>query len=205
MATAATRRVYWTFDDFCALIPEGQKADLIDGVIYVASPDNLEHSRIDRFLDHLLSDYLDETGIGGEVLGSRVAFRLDDEGAPEPDLAYVRPERLHLLQENYVDGRPDWAVEIVSPDSIERDYNKKRLQYERFGVPEYWIIDPLEQEMTCYRLGKDDTYKEVRPRKGVVTSKVIPGFWVRPEWFWRSPLPKKQQILAEILRKPGNS
>jgi Uma2 family endonuclease len=203
MGTASKYRL-WNFDDFCALIPEGQKADLIEGVIYVASPDNIEHHGIYGWLYRLLSDFLDATSLGGHVFGSRITFRLDGENSPEPDLAYLSPERSDLIQTNRIDGAPDWAVEIISPDSVDRDYEKKLAQYERFGVSEYWIIDPLEQTMTCYRLGRDGKYKEVRPRKGIIASKVIPGFWVRPTWFWQTPLPNKNETLQEILAASAN-
>jgi Uma2 family endonuclease len=205
MPLAAKYRI--GFEDFCSLVNEGQKADLIDGVIYMASPDNVEHYDIFAWFMRLLNDYLEETNCGGRVFGSRVAFRLDDENAPEPDLAYVRPQREDLIQKTRIVGAPDWVLEIVSPESGERDYKRKRRQYEKFGVSEYWIIDPLQQRLTMYRLSRDGKLEEVRPRAGVAVSRVIRGFWVRTSWFWQTPLPSKSQALAEILksRSDGDS
>jgi Uma2 family endonuclease len=199
MAIIAVDREVWTFEQFCDRIPEGMKADLIDGVIYVASPDNIQHHDLYVWVMIVLMRFLKKRKIKGRVFGSRVAFRLDDENGPEPDLAYICPERIHLIKKTYVNGPPDWALEIVSPSSIERDYSKKRLQYESAGVREYWIIDPLEQRMTCYRLGKNGKYKEVRSRDGKIHSPVIPGFWVKPAWFWTTPLPDEDETLREIL------
>lgn len=198
MAIAVEHRV-WTFEEFCERIPEGLKADLIDGVIYVASPDNIEHNELNLWSAELLRRFLRKRKIKGRVFGFRIAFRLNGENGPEPDLAYVRPERVHLIRKTFIKGAPDWSLEIVSPDSVERDYQKKRLQYERAGVAEYWIVDPLEQRMTCYRLGANGKYKEIRSRDGKVHSQVIPGFWVKPAWFWQSPLPDEDEVLAEIL------
>lgn len=189
----------WTFEDFCEQIPEGVKADLIEGVIHVASPDNIHHNDLDLWYAEVLRRYLRKRKIKGRVFGFRIAFRLDDENGPEPDLAYIRPERVHLIRKTFIKGPPDWALEIVSPSSVERDYRKKRAQYERFGVPEYWIVDPLEELMTCFRLGKTGKYKEIRPRDGKIVSHVIPGFWVKPQWFWQSPLPDEVEVLREIL------
>jgi Uma2 family endonuclease len=198
--STALRYPFYDFDAFCALVPDGQKADLIDGVIYLASPENIEHHRLNIWLIRLLWDYIDARRIVGEFFSSRIAFRLDKRESPEPDIAFVAGQTAHLLINwGYVEGPPDWAAEIVSPESIDRDYHEKRLQYERYGVREYWIIDPLEQKMIAYRRARDGKYKEVRPRKGIVTSKVIPGFWVRPEWLWLRPLPNKAVILKEIL------
>src|SRR5207249_3641743 len=139
-----TEHRVWTFEEFCDRIPEGLKADLIDGVIYVASPDNVQHYDIDIWLHILIRGYVKKRKIKGRLFGFKVAFRLGDHEGPEPDLAYLCPENVHRICRTYIDGPPDAAFEIVSPDSVVRDYQKKLKQYERAGVPEYWIIDPLE-------------------------------------------------------------
>jgi Uma2 family endonuclease len=197
--STATKYQLYTFEEFCDLIPEGQKADLIDGVIYMASPDNIEHYSIYQWLSRIIADFLDERMILGAIFGSRIAFRLGPAGGPEPDLGYVRGSRLHLVRKTYVDGPPDLAIEIVSPDSIERDYQTKLKQYEEAAVQAYWIIDPLKRKMTCFARSKNGKFKKVRPVNGKIHTDVIPGFWVRPAWFWQSPLPKKKDVLAEIL------
>jgi Uma2 family endonuclease len=194
----ATRVPAYTFEDFCDLIKDGDKADLIDGVIYMASPDNTDANNLVMWVGSLMEFFVEEKDLG-EVYGSRAAFRLDDRNGPEPDIAFVRKDRLHLVERGFVRGGPDLAVEIVSPESEDRDYGKKRKQYEEAGIPEYWIIDEPEQKVTLLRLGKDGKYREVRPRKGVLQSKALPGFWLRIEWLWQEPLPKKVPILNEIL------
>jgi Uma2 family endonuclease len=188
-----------TFEDFCFLVKEGQKADLIDGVIYMASPDNIQHYDINSWYHAILRAYLRSRKIEGCLFGYRIAFRLNEKNGPEPDVAYLLPEHCDRIRKTYIDGPPDHAVEIVSPSSVERDYEDKRNQYEQAGVAEYWIIDPLEERMTCYRLGKDSEYKDVRVREGKIHSHVIPGFWVKPAWFWQSPLPDEDEVLREIL------
>src|SRR5581483_9092524 len=118
--------------------------------------------------------------------------------SPEPALAVVLKNRLHLVRRGPVAGRPNLAIEIVSPDSVERDYVKKRRQYQKAGVPEYWIVDEAEEKVTLLRLGVDGKYREARPRSGVLHSRVLPGFWLRTEWLWQRPR-KKAAILDEIL------
>jgi Uma2 family endonuclease len=187
-----------TFEDFCVLVKDGQKGDLINGVIYMASPDNTDANELSMWLGHLVSGFVDQWLIG-KTYGSRVAFRLGPENSPEPDLAVVLTARLHLVQRGFVDGPPDLAVEIVSPDSVERDYDLKREQYQRAGVPEYWIIDELEQRVLWLRLAGRRRYREIRPQRGVLHSHVLPGFWLRPEWLWQTPRPSMRRTLAEIL------
>ncbi len=189
----------YTFDDFCFLIKEGQKADLIDGVIYMSSPDNTDANSLFMWLGGLIGLFAEERELG-EVYGSRVAFRLEEHQSPEPDIAFVRTDRLHIVQRGFVDGPPDLAIEIVSPDSIERDYVRKREQYRLAGVPEYWIVDELEQRIVLLRRSASGAYREIKPRKGVLYSQALPGFWLRPEWLWQEPRPKKKMVLAEILK-----
>jgi Uma2 family endonuclease len=196
----STRTPALTFDDFCLLVKDGQKADLINGVIYMASPDNTDANDLFVWLLRLLGDFVEEKDLG-KVYGSRVAFRLGEGDGPEPDIAYVRKERLHLVQRGYVDGPPDLAIEIVSPESVERDYEDKRTQYQQAGVAEYWIIDEMEQKVTLLRLGRGRRYREVRPRSGELHSQVVPGFWLRPEWLWQDPRPRKTEVLTQLLAR----
>ncbi len=192
------RRGTYTFDDFCFLVQDGQKADLIDGVIYMASPDNTDANDLFGWLYSLIRDYVEEHDLG-KVFGSRVAFRFSATESPEPDVAVVLRNRLHLIQRGFVDGRPDLAIEIVSPDSVQRDYVEKRRQYQKAGVPEYWIIDEPEKKVTLLRLSPDKKYREERSRSGILHSRVLPGFWLRAEWLWEKPRRKKARVLEQIF------
>jgi Uma2 family endonuclease len=195
--TTATHTGTCTFAEFLLLVKEDQKADLIDGVIHMASPDNTDANDLFIWLVRLMGDFVELKDLG-KLYGSRVAFRLDERGGPEPDIAYVRTDRLHLVQHGYIDGPPDLALEIVSPESVERDYELKRKQYREAGVPEYWIVDEILQKVTLLRLAAG-RYREVRPKKGELHSQVLTGFWLRPEWLWQDPRPKKTDVLAQIL------
>jgi Uma2 family endonuclease len=197
-----TRTGHFTFDDFCYLVRDGQKADLIDGGIYMASPENTDANDLFVWLLSLLKLFVHRQKLG-KVFGSRVAFRLDTQNSPEPDIAFVRKERLDLVHRGYVDGPPDLAVEIVSPESVDRDYDTKRRQYEEAGVPEYWIVDELDQKVTLLRLTAAGKYREVRPRKGELHSQVLPGFWLRAEWLWQDPQPDLEEVLTQIRARQG--
>jgi Uma2 family endonuclease len=195
--STAVRNKLYNFDEFCVLVPDGQKADLIQGVIYVASPDNLDASRLFTWLITLMYSFVQPKRLG-QVYGSRAAFRLGPHDSPEPDIAFVRLNRLHLRRRGYFAGRPDLALEIVSPDSVERDYRSKRLQYQEAGVLEYWIVDEIKKKVTLLRLDRHGVYREIRLRKGLLHSEVLTGFWLRPEWLWQDPLPIVTDVLAEI-------
>ena len=117
----------------------------------------------------------------GEVFGSRVACRLDDKNAPEPDILFVaREESQTACTAAASKGRPTWPIEIVSPESVERDYDKKRRQYQRFKIPEYWIIDEHERKVTLLRLDARGKYREVARARGYSTARYSRAFgWTR--------------------------
>jgi Uma2 family endonuclease len=187
-----------TFEEFCDLIADGQKADLIDGVIYLASPDNNHAEMIFGWLHSLMTFFVAAKDLG-RVYGSRRAFRLGDHGGSEPDVAFTRKDRLGLNRWGYFDGPPDLAVEIVSPDSAERDYRTKRKQYQKAGVAEYWIIDPAEECVTLLELCKNGKFRESVRKRGVIRSRAVAGFWLRGAWLWQIPLPDPNAVLKEIL------
>jgi Uma2 family endonuclease len=194
-----TRAGCHTFEDFCSLVQDGQKADLIDGVIYMASPDSTEADDLFGWLFFLLYGYVAKKKLG-RVFGSRVAFRLDDRHSPEPDLSFLRSECADRIEPGRVEGPPDLAIEIVSPESVERDYKIKRKQYQRAGVSEYWIIDPDKQKVLLLRRNARGRYQEVVPHRGKLYSKALPGFWIDPDWLWHDRpdvLAVLQQLLAE--------
>jgi len=196
---AETNGKKYTFEDFCFLIKDGEKGDLIDGVIYMSSPENTDANTLLVWLLRVIGDFVEERELGN-VYASRVAFRLGETQGPEPDIAFVCTERLHIVERGHVKGSPDLAVEIVSPDSVERDYLLKREQYRQAGVLEYWIVDEMEKGIAMLKRSSSGAYRQIKPRKGVLHSQVLTGFWLRPEWLWQQPRPKKTTVLAEILK-----
>ncbi len=123
-----------TFDDFCAMVKDGEKADLLDGVIYMASSDSRRANRITGFIDFLLQGFVSARNRGGEVYVARFAFQLDEMSGPEPDVAWVAEDWLHLVSDGRMHGAPSVAVEVVSRDSRQRDWVDKRTKYESAGA-----------------------------------------------------------------------
>ena len=189
-----------TVEDFYALVSDGQKADLIDGVIYMSSPDSLRANELTGFLHGLLRGFLDARGIAGKVVFSRFAFRLSEFSAPEPDVAYVRPERVGLIEEGGMRGAPDIAVEIVSRESRHRDYDLKRRLYEEAGVSEYWIVDPIQQRVEFLLLEEGRYQLAPLEENRLFRSRALPGFRIDVDWLLADPLPPASGCLGEILR-----
>lgn len=187
------------YDLFRAVVADGRKADLIDGVIYMASPDTRLANTLNSFLAYLIQGYTNARNIAGFTFLSRFACRITEYRAPEPDVGYVRPERAHLVRENEMEGGPDIAVEIVSRDSRQRDYGEKRELYQDAGVSEYWIIDPLQSRVEFLML-QDDRYQlATLENNRIFHSEVIPGFWLDVEWLLKQPIPPPYRCLDRIL------
>ena len=187
-----------TFGEFYEMVREDQKADLIDGVIHMASPESLEGNDLVGWVLVVLRLFVRKRHLG-QVYFERVAFRLAEHQSPEPDIAFVRQDRLHLARYGFFNGPPDVAFEFVSPESVQRDYEVKRRKYEEAKVSEYWIIDEHMQTVQLLHAGTDGVYQETEPVEGRFESRSIPGFYLRPEWLWQSPMPDEMQILLDML------
>jgi Uma2 family endonuclease len=187
-----------TEEEFVAWCDEDVKAEWVDGEVIIMSPSSTRHVRIVTWLSRVVGDYVEEHDLG-EVFGGELMVRFAAlRRRRVPDLMFVAKGRLGLLEKNHFEGAPDLAVEIVSPDSETRDRRDKVRDYARAGVREYWIIDPDEEELRVNVLGDRGRYRRVVPREGRVPSTALPGFYLRPEWLWQSPLPAKQAVLREL-------
>jgi Uma2 family endonuclease len=198
MNSAARIRKPYTYEDFCALVADGQKADLIDGVIYMASPDNTDAADIATWLAVVMYSYVEARDLG-KVYTSRVACKLSEYSVPGPDILFVPKKDRKKILRGRIEGAPALAVEIVSPDSKSRDYELKRDLYEKYGVPEYWIVDEMKKTALFLRLAAEGKYHVVKPRGDIFRSKVLKGFWLRTAWLWPDKRPRTAQALAEIL------
>jgi Uma2 family endonuclease len=197
MASVAPRTGRYTFDDFLLLVNEDQKADLLDGVIYMASPESIDDNKLGGWLYSLMSLYVEQLDLG-EVYYTKIAFRITQKRGPEPDVAFVAKRRLHLVKKGFVKGPPDIAVEIVSPDSVVRDYEIKRGIYERAGVREYWIIDPDDNRATFLRRQRGK-FREVELDGTVFHSRALPGFKIDARWLLTKRRPSALAVLQDLL------
>ena len=163
----------------------------------MASPEGPVENELVVWLCTLMKVFTEVRDLGS-IFVSRVAYRITDKRGPEPDISYVAKSRMHLRRKGYIDGAPDIAVEIVSRDSVERDYISKLNVYESAGVSEYWIIDPLKKETTFYHLA-DAGYEELPLTGTVFHSRVLDGFHVDTRLFWDDDRPAVFGLLQDLL------
>lgn len=146
---------YYTIDDIYNL-PDGQRAELIDGELYMMATPSMIHQRIVMELSFRIRDYIGRKKGECEIFPSPFAVFLnaDDKIYLEPDISVICDK--NKLTNEGCKGAPDWIIEIVSPTSRPMDYNKKLFKYRNAGVREYWIVDYERNLITVYNFENDE-------------------------------------------------
>lgn len=187
-----------TEEEFVAWVGEKTRAEWVDGEVIVMPPANEEHADLSLWLSMLLRLYV-ERRAPGVVRGTDFTVRLGPRRRRRlPDVFYVADARRDILRRNHVEGAPDLTVEIVSPDSVARDWRDKYLDYQAAGVQEYWVVDPLAQRVEAYRLDEQGAYVPIEEKDDRIASVVLPGFYLRPSWLWQEPQPSVIDALREM-------
>ena len=153
MDTLKKEKIY-TIDDIYAL-PDGERAELIDGKIYYMAPPNTKHQRLVSDLHYQIRDFIQQNNGGCEVFPAPFAVFLNDNNKDyvEPDISVICDK--NKITDNGCNGAPDWVIEIVSPSSKLMDYFTKLFKYRTSGVREYWIVDPIKERVTVYFFEKE--------------------------------------------------
>lgn len=186
-----------SYQEFLDWLDEDTRAEWVDGEIIVVSPASDPHQDLSDFLTTVLRTFLEEAGLG--IVRSAPFQMKTGENLPgrEPDLLYLAEEHQHRLEKTFLNGPADLVIEIISPDSRERDWDDKFQEYKAGGVKEYWLIDPeLEQASFCVL--EDGQYKERESEAGIYESPLLPGFRLRIAWLWQDPLPRVLDVLREL-------
>lgn len=188
-----------SWEDFLAWAPDDLRVEWVAGEIVEMPPAHEDHQDTGLFLITFLLLYIQRHGLG-RIFYAPFLMRLAQKpSGREPDLIFVRRENAGRIRPTYVDGPADLVVEIVSPDSVSRDYREKLAEYQAAGIPEYWIVDPRRSEARFYQLGEDGVYR-LGPidDDGIYTSQVVTGFRLRVSWLWQRPLPTIDEALADL-------
>lgn len=144
----------YTADDYWNL-PEGERAELIDGQLYAMAPPIRIHQKLVSQFTKIFGEYIDAHQGFCEVYPAPFAVNLnaDDKTYVEPDVSVICDK--NKLDERGCNGAPDLIIEVVSPSSRKHDYSIKNTLYSQAGVREYWIVDPEKERTTIYRYEED--------------------------------------------------
>ena len=167
-----------TYDDYVLFPDDGKRHELIDGEHFVTPSPNTKHQTIVINLAGMIWQYLQRQPIG-RVFAAPFDVVFSDFDVVEPDLLYVSTKRAaDVLTAKHVRGAPDLVVEIGSKGTRKRDETIKRRLYERFGVAEYWVVDPELDATKVYRQDGERYQRvaELTLESGdVLTTPLLPG------------------------------
>ena len=173
-ATDAAGR--FTYQDYLRFPEDGKRYEIIEGELLMTPAPLTNHQHISVTLTFLLKTFLVENPIG-ELFHAPFDVVLSDFDVVQPDHIVVLNEQNHIVTDTSVRGAPDFVIEILSPSNRRLDLKRKRSLYEKFGVKEYWIIDP-ELKTIQKLLSRDGKFTEagIFGIKGKISSNIVRGF-----------------------------
>lgn len=129
-------------------LPEDQRAEVFEGIVYDMASPSQEHQTISMELSTLINTYIKERNGSCRVFHAPFDVKLSDK-----PLTIVQPDIMVICDKNKLDGKrcngaPDFVIEIVSPGNPADDYIRKLYYYKNAGVREYWIVDPRRKTVT---------------------------------------------------------
>ncbi len=170
-------RERYTYEDY-AKLPDYPRYELIDGEFILTPSPGTDHQGVSFELSGMLRDFLRKHKIG-RAFAAPMDVVFDKWNVCQPDLLFVSNERASIITSAAVRGAPDMVMELLSPSNSYYDVTKKKDLYERFGVKEYWIVDPMEHSIDIFA-NKNGTFALVFSGRGTgqAPSEVLPEFVV---------------------------
>ena len=178
MLTATQERK--TYEDY-ARLPEGAPYQLIDGELIMSPSPNFRHQAIIFEISGQLRNFL-RVHKFGQAVSAPMDVILDDINAYQPNLVFISEERSAIITPRGIKCAPDLVMEVLSPSTGYYDLKHKKEIYERCGVREYWIIDPIDNTVDIY-FNNANRFELVFSERetGETASKVLPGFTIKLE------------------------
>ena len=162
------------YTDLLSMPEDGRRYEIHGGELVVV-PSPLPRHRIAALATFtLLREHT--AAAGGIVLAAPLDIVFAEHDVVQPDVVFFRAERRHLVQPDAVTRHaPDIVVEVLSPSTASTDRGRKMRTFARYGVPEYWIVDPLARQVEVRAL-VDGAYRTTRVAAGgeTVRSALLP-------------------------------
>jgi Uma2 family endonuclease len=195
------------FERRYAAAPHIKKAELVEGIVYVASPLRFQqhaepHSRLHGWL------WTYQITTPGLLLGIEPTVRLDLDNEFQPDIILMISEALggqaRLTEDGYLEGVPELVVEIAA-SSAAIDTGSKKQAYRRNGVPEYIVWQAFENQLEWFHLS-DGNYQQLVPdADGIVRSQVFPGLWLAVEALLNNQMTRVLEVVQAGLNSPEHT
>jgi len=189
------------FERRYAAMPQVKKAELIEGVVYMASPLRLKsHGEPHGFLATWLGTY--QAFTPGVVVGLEPTVRLDLENEPQPDAVLLVPGRQATIgADDYIEGAPELVVEVAA-SSAAIDLHDKKRAYRRNQVQEYIVWRTLERQLDWFVLEADDYQAQQLDDQGIVRSRIFPGLWLAVSALLAGDMTTVLTVLQQGINSP---
>jgi Uma2 family endonuclease len=180
-------RTKLTYEDYEAFPDDGNRYEIIDGEVCVSPPPITAHQWASAELTWLLGSHIRQRGLG-RLFYAPFAVMLSPHDVFEPDIVFISEDRMALLGEKGLRGAPDLCIEIASPSTRIYDRTVKYERYARFGVDEYWIVDPDTKAVEIFVL-TSGAYRPQTIARGDdrVVSRVLPALDFRASALFMAP------------------
>lgn len=152
MTTTIEEKKKYTYEDYLQT-PDDERYELIEAELIMNPSPITYHQWISRKIESELEKFVEEKKLGF-VFDAPLDVYFDDTNLLQPDILFIAKNRLDIIGEKNIQGAPDIIIEILSEATAYRDLVKKKKIYAKFGVKEYWIIDPVEKTVDLYTLEK---------------------------------------------------
>lgn len=185
-----------TYEEYLrADLPE--HTEWVDGEVVPMMTVSERHNEMALYLKSLLVGYVQRTRLG-RVFDEPFNMKIGpDLPGRSPDVFFLRSEHIERVRGNHIDGPADIVVEVISAGTEGVDRGAKFYEYERGGVPEYWLIDPDRETAEFYVLDAKGVYRAEALQAGAFRSRQLDGFELKVEWLWERP------DMFEVLRELG--
>ncbi|HPH45790.1 MAG TPA: Uma2 family endonuclease [Chryseolinea sp.] len=154
------------------MLPEGTLAELINGSIYMSPASTTQHQSTILDLSVALSTYVKQLKLGKIFIAACDVYLDEHSNAVQPDILFISSKKSEIIKESGIYGVPDLLIEVLSPGNSEHDTIVKKELYRKFGVQEYWIINPKTKETIGYSL-KNNAYQPLGQFIGNIHSALL--------------------------------
>lgn len=173
-----------TYDEYCLLPDDRKQYQVIEGELFVSPAPRTTHQRIIVQLMAILHAHVEAHDLG-VVYVAPTDVLLSLTTVVQPDILFIRRDNIGIITELNIQGPPDLCIEVLSPSTESVDRERKMAVYARYGVQEYWIINPMRQMVSIYvRDGGLFTLKAEATGNDTITSDVVSGFQMSAQFIF---------------------
>jgi len=178
------RQGSWTYDDYAALPDDGQRYEIVNGVLLMTPAPTPNHQSISARLTYYLLMHVELAGLG-RVFPGPIDVELGPKNVFQPDIVVLLNAHLNKVAAKRIVGAPDLVAEIASPSTAVVDRVTKYEIYARAGIPEYWIVKPNNRTIEVLILENGEYYSSgIFQGEQLLPSRIVPELPVRVEQFF---------------------